>query len=100
MTPLCISCASCHRSWALSVDDSLYLELDLASRPCPHCEAYTLNCPGRAAAAPPRQRHRAPHGLRTHASPRHGLLHSAKKDRGAPHEKEKQSTSGGLIAHG
>jgi hypothetical protein len=59
MTPLCISCASCHRSWALSVEDSLYLELDLVSRPCPHCEAYTLNCSGRAAAAPPPRRNRA-----------------------------------------
>jgi hypothetical protein len=53
MTPLCITCASCHRSWALGVADSLYLGLDLASRPCPHCEAYTLGYPGRAAAAPP-----------------------------------------------
>jgi hypothetical protein len=44
MTSLCIICVSCHRSWALSVDGSLYLELDLASRPCPHCEAYTLSC--------------------------------------------------------
>ena len=55
MPPLCIVCVSCHRSWALSIEDSLYLELDLASRPCPHCEAYTLSYPGRAAAAPPRR---------------------------------------------
>jgi hypothetical protein len=53
MTPLCTTCASCHRSWALWVDDSLYLELDLVSRPCPNCEAYTLSCLGRAAAAVP-----------------------------------------------
>ena len=59
MTSLCIICVSCHRSWALSVDGSLYLELDLASRPCPHCEAYTLSYPGRAAAAPPPRRQRA-----------------------------------------
>ena len=59
MTPLCITCANCHRSWALSVGDSLYLELDLVSRPCPHCEAYTLSCPGRADAAPPPRRRRA-----------------------------------------
>jgi hypothetical protein len=59
MPPLCITCASCHRSWALWVGYSLYLELDLASRPCPHCEAYTLTCPGRAAAAPPPRRRRA-----------------------------------------
>jgi hypothetical protein len=59
MTPLRITCTSCHRGWALSVGDSLYLELDLASRPCPHCEAYTLSCPGRAVAAPPPRGHRA-----------------------------------------
>ena len=59
MTPLYITCASCHRSWALLVEYSLYLELDLVSHPCPHCEAYTLSCPGRAAAAPPPRRHRA-----------------------------------------
>jgi hypothetical protein len=58
MPPLCITCASCHRSWVLSVDDSLYLELDLASHPCPYCEAYTLSCPDRAATAPPPRRHR------------------------------------------
>jgi hypothetical protein len=61
MTPLCITCASCHRSWALWVADSLYLGLDLASRPCPHCEAYTLSYPGREAAAPPPRRPRAGH---------------------------------------
>ena len=69
MPPLCITCASCHRSWVLSVDDSLYLELDLASRPCPLCEAYTLNCLGRAATAPPPRRHRAGQQVWRHDSP-------------------------------
>ena len=64
MTPLYITCASCHRSWALLVEYSLYLELDLVSHPCPHCEAYTLNCSGRAAAAPPPLRN----GARQHVS--------------------------------
>jgi len=59
MPPLCITCASCQRSWTLSVEDSLYLALDLASHPCPYCEAYTLSCTKRAAAAPPPRRPRA-----------------------------------------
>jgi hypothetical protein len=47
MLPLYIICASCHRSWVLSVDYSVHLELELESHPCPQCEAYTLSCPGR-----------------------------------------------------
>ncbi len=39
-----IACANCGRSWKLSLFDPLYLQLELSSRPCPHCEAYTLSC--------------------------------------------------------
>jgi hypothetical protein len=38
-----IYCNCCHRSWNVAVAESLYLQLDLLSRPCPHCEAYTLS---------------------------------------------------------
>jgi hypothetical protein len=50
-----ILCASCRHSWQLSFNDSLYLQLDLSSRPCPHCEAYTLGChAAREGESPPR----------------------------------------------
>jgi len=47
-----VTCDSCHRSFTLAVDASPYLQLDLESRPCPFCEAYTLST--RAASDPDR----------------------------------------------
>ena len=44
MNGLSITCVSCQRSWRLAVDASPYVLLDLASRPCPFCEAGTLSC--------------------------------------------------------
>jgi uncharacterized protein CbrC (UPF0167 family) len=38
-----IVCNSCQRRWTLPLADSVYARLDLSSRPCPHCEAYTLS---------------------------------------------------------
>jgi hypothetical protein len=43
MKALIVTCASCSRSWKLNQPDSVYLQIDLSSRPCPHCEAYTLS---------------------------------------------------------
>jgi uncharacterized protein CbrC (UPF0167 family) len=37
-----VTCMSCGRRWPVAVHDSLYLLIELSSRPCPHCEAYTL----------------------------------------------------------
>lgn len=56
MTGLSITCGSCHRSWKLAVDASPYLMLDLAGRPCPCCEAGTLNCLEPEEATPPPRR--------------------------------------------
>jgi hypothetical protein len=44
MKAVVVTCASCSRSWKLNQHESLYLQLDFSSRPCPHCEAYTLSC--------------------------------------------------------
>ena len=41
---LSISCGSCQQSWVLDVDSSLYLRLDIATRPCPLCGECTLAC--------------------------------------------------------
>jgi hypothetical protein len=54
-----IVCNSCQRRWTLPLADSVYARLDLSSRPCPHCEAYTLSYgDGQAPPAPFRQRWR------------------------------------------
>jgi hypothetical protein len=37
-----IVCISCHNHWRVDVPDSVYLQLDVSSQPCPACEAYTL----------------------------------------------------------
>jgi hypothetical protein len=58
MKAVVVTCASCSRSWKLNLHNSLYLQLDLSSRPCPHCEAYTLNCRGPADPVLPRRRRR------------------------------------------
>jgi hypothetical protein len=44
MSAVCITCDSCCRSWTLSFEDSAPFAVDVASRPCPYCEAYTLGC--------------------------------------------------------
>jgi hypothetical protein len=44
MSAVCITCDSCRRSWTLSFEDSAPFAVDIASRPCPYCEAYTLGC--------------------------------------------------------
>lgn len=38
-----VTCCNCRRSWILTIETSLYLQLDLSTRPCPYCEAYTLS---------------------------------------------------------
>ncbi len=60
MKALVITCDSCRQSWKLGLQASLYLQLDLSSRPCPHCEAYTLSCPDTVL---------APVGRRVHVPP-------------------------------
>jgi hypothetical protein len=72
MKAVVVTCASCSRSWKLNLHDSLYLQLDLSSRPCPHCEAYTLSCDGPAEPALPRRRRRDGSGF----SPRPDLVPS------------------------
>ncbi len=58
-----IRCANCLRTWKLPCDHLSFVVIDLATRPCPYCEAYTLGCAeGKdATAAPPS---RGPAGLR------------------------------------
>ena len=48
-----ITCDHCHRTWRFDPDDSVYLQLDLASKPCPYCEACTLSCRGDGEAGSP-----------------------------------------------
>lgn len=43
-TGLSISCGTCQQSWILDVHPSLYLRLDIASRPCPLCGRCGLTC--------------------------------------------------------
>ena len=38
-----VTCGNCQRSFTLAVDASTYLLLELESRPCPYCDAYTLS---------------------------------------------------------
>jgi hypothetical protein len=52
MSRIWIVCAMCHGRWRLEAVESPYLEMQLMSQPCPHCEAYTLSCrPAREEAA-------------------------------------------------
>jgi hypothetical protein len=44
MNRTCILCSNCGRRWPLDINMSTYIELDIVSRPCPSCEAYTLSC--------------------------------------------------------
>jgi hypothetical protein len=45
MNRLRITCLGCGRNWPLLLAPSPYLELVLATQPCPACEGYTLSCP-------------------------------------------------------
>jgi uncharacterized protein (UPF0212 family) len=67
MKAIVVTCASCSRSWKLNQPDSVYLQLDLSSRPCPHCEAYTLSCRSSADGSGVRRHRRRPErsGLHT-----------------------------------
>jgi hypothetical protein len=38
-----IVCSSCRRHWPLPEMAAVYSQMDLSTRPCPHCEAYTLS---------------------------------------------------------
>ena len=44
MSGVAVACESCGRNFVLPVAGSPHLLLDLQSRPCPYCEAYTLSC--------------------------------------------------------
>ena len=44
MSAVCITCDSCGRNWTLGFEDSAPFAAEVASRPCPYCEAYTLGC--------------------------------------------------------
>ncbi len=68
MKVVVVTCASCSRSWKLNSHDSLYLQLDLSSRPCPHCEAYTLSSREPAEAAPHGYRRRGRGGFARRAA--------------------------------
>ena len=50
-----VICNTCKRSWTLGTDTSLFVHLDLCTRPCPWCESYTLACQDEAAERPPRR---------------------------------------------
>lgn len=39
-----IVCFACGNQWESSVENSVYMQMDLATQPCPICEAYTLGC--------------------------------------------------------
>jgi hypothetical protein len=43
MTDIQITCNNCQRTWTLPGAGSVYWQLELSSRPCPFCEAYTLS---------------------------------------------------------
>ncbi len=42
MRALHVNCRGCGRDWGAVCGPSLYERVALESRPCPHCEAYTL----------------------------------------------------------
>lgn len=44
MSGVTVACDSCGRRFVLPVAGSPHLVLELQSRPCPYCEAYTLSC--------------------------------------------------------
>lgn len=62
---LSIICDTCHRSWRLAVAVSVYVLLDLASRPCPFCGASTLNCLDAGETTPASRRPKPARQIRT-----------------------------------
>lgn len=50
-----VACHSCGYSWLLAGNWSAYERDAVESRPCPHCDAYTLSSP-EPTAAPARRR--------------------------------------------
>jgi hypothetical protein len=44
MNGMLISCKTCGRRWETPLHHSVLVQLELASRSCPHCEACTLEC--------------------------------------------------------
>jgi hypothetical protein len=56
MNRIWIVCSTCGGRWPLDVELSTYVELDIVSRPCPSCEAFTLGCT-RVDDSSPRRRH-------------------------------------------
>jgi hypothetical protein len=52
MSGTTIVCLSCQRRWQLPGTDPAYSQMDLSTRPCPHCEAYTLSYQEPASARP------------------------------------------------
>ena len=44
MSGVAVACESCGRDFVLPVAGSPHLVLELQSRPCPYCDAYTLSC--------------------------------------------------------
>lgn len=43
MNGLDVTCSTCKRTWSLNIAASLYVQLDMSTRPCPYCESYTLS---------------------------------------------------------
>ena len=53
MNGLELTCSTCKRTWSLNIEASLYVQLDISTRPCPYCESYTLSEAGAPAAETP-----------------------------------------------
>lgn len=43
MKGLELTCSTCKRTWSWNIETSLYVQLDISTRPCPYCESYTLS---------------------------------------------------------
>jgi len=56
MTTYTVTCHSCADSWRLAGHWSAYEQEAVESRPCPHCDAYTLSSPDPTTAPAPRRR--------------------------------------------
>lgn len=56
MTTYTVVCHTCNDTWRLAGTWSAYESEAAESRPCPHCDAYTLGCPEPTAEATPRKR--------------------------------------------
>ncbi len=56
MTTYTVACHTCHDTWRVAGSWSAYESEVVESRPCPHCDAYTLGCPEPTESPTPRQR--------------------------------------------